>query len=71
MFIKVNDQVIKCVIPADEISSLGFQVEEIFSSKEKATEFIKEVVAAASSQGLSRKIHISSSTRLVMKIMNW
>ena len=40
-FIKVNDQVIKCVIPADEISSLGFQVEEIFSSKEKATEFIK------------------------------
>lgn len=54
-FIKVNDQVIKCVIPADEIRSLGFQVEEIFSSKEKATEFIKEVVAAASSQGFIKE----------------
>lgn len=50
-FEKLNDNIIKCIIPVDEIKDLGFDLEEIFSNKEKAEEFVKSVVFAAGSQG--------------------
>lgn len=54
-FARVNEQVIRCTIPISEVEQMGYNVQELFSNKERATSFAKEVVAEAGAAGVLMK----------------
>lgn len=54
-FARVNERVIRCTIPISEVEQMGYNVQEIFDDKEKATSFVKKVVAKAGEEGILAK----------------
>lgn len=54
-FARVNEQVIRCTVPISEVEQMGYNVQEIFDDKERATSFVKKVVAKAGAEGFFAK----------------
>lgn len=54
-FSRLNEQVIRCTIPINEVEQMGYEVQELFNNKERATSFVKEVVAEAGASGMLMK----------------
>lgn len=54
-FSRLNEQVIRCTIPINEVEQMGYEVQELFNNKERATSFVKKVVAEAGASGMLMK----------------
>lgn len=44
MFKKVNEHTVRCMIAEQEITEMGFEIEEICRNQERACEFIKQII---------------------------
>lgn len=59
-FVRVNEHMVKCVIDEQEMTEMGYRIEEICQDQELASEFIRKVIEKANEDGfdISEDIHM-------------
>lgn len=60
MFAKVNAHTVKCVIGEEEITTMGYQLEDICKDQNLASEFMKNVIGKANEAGFEISEHIQA-----------
>lgn len=51
MFRKVNDHTVKCVIGENEISEMGYELDDILRDQARASEFMRVIIGKANEEG--------------------
>lgn len=66
MFRKVNDHTVKCVIGENEISEMGYELDDILRDQARASEFMKVIIDKANEEGfeISEDIRAVEATYL-------
>lgn len=66
MFRKVNDHTVKCVIGENEISEMGYELDDILRDQGRASEFMKLIIDRANEEGyeISEDIRAVEATYL-------
>ncbi len=65
-FKKVNAHTVKCLIAEEEIVEMGYDIEEICKNHDRASEFMKEIIARGNEEGyeISENIAVVQATFL-------
>lgn len=53
LFTRINENIVRCAIQEDEISQMGYDLEELFKNQQMATDFMKEIITRAKDFGFS------------------
>lgn len=51
MFVKVNAHTVKCIIGENEITEMGYKIEDICKNQDLASEFMKNIIGKANQAG--------------------